>query len=303
MGKDELLERRMKKASPSPAKPCGKSIQRSSERRKIHTASRETKKSLLDEFDRPEEEEEEAAGFDTQMAAEAINDLHSGNAREIDNESNNLIVPAKACEKNVDEVVVSSTEKRGGELSNQRCRSNLLKQSSGGDEAESSLMGGYHRLTCKGPRSTSNTTKKLRSLTLPFPRLRVQEREDIIDEDLYILRDSKKEKEFGFNMGVSLTRARQNPLLKGRRVLITPTTKPGLNTITTLVKAVHGQPVERLGKSFLSEDKVPENLLVLSCEEDQDISIPFLERVQGIPEAEEARGYALTTKTKTERLE
>lgn len=46
------------------------------------------------------------------------------------------LVPAKACEKNVDEVVVSSTEKRGGELSNQRCRYNLLKQSSGGDEAE-----------------------------------------------------------------------------------------------------------------------------------------------------------------------
>ena len=42
----------------------------------------------------------------------------------------------------------------------------------------------------------------------------MQEREDIIDEDLYILRDSKKEKEFGFNMGVSLARARQNPLLK-----------------------------------------------------------------------------------------
>ena len=110
------------------------------------------------------------------LAAEAINDLHSGDAREIDNESNNLIgkkssregvvtrkyskrlkgihavdndvesmkpktkkaksVPAKASEKNVDEVVVSSTEKRGGELSNQRCKSNLLKQSSGGDEAE-----------------------------------------------------------------------------------------------------------------------------------------------------------------------
>lgn len=84
-----------------------------------------------------------------------------------------------------------------------------------------------------------------------------------VDEDLYLLRDSKKEKEFGFNMGVSLARARQNPLLKvshhllvsvsflfnslvshylqGRRVFITPNTKPGLNTITTLVKAVHGQ--------------------------------------------------------------
>ncbi|KAL0690432.1 hypothetical protein Bca4012_090110 [Brassica carinata] len=259
MGKDELLERRMKKASPSPAKHCGKSIQRSSERRKIHTASRETKKSLLDEFDRPEEEEEEAAGFDTQMAAEAINDLHSGNAREIDNESNNLI------------------EKRGGELSNQRCRSNLLKQSSGGDEAEVLSCPKRRRRSARSISQDQDNEAPAFDTPVKSNGLRVQEREDIIDEDLYILRDSKKE-EFGFNMGVSLTRARQNPLLKGRRVFITPTTKPGLNTITTLVKAVHGQPVERLGKSFLSEDKVPENLLVLSCEEDQDISIPFLER-------------------------
>lgn len=82
----------------------------------------------------------------------------------------------------------------------------------------------------------------------------MQEREDIIDEDLYILRDSKK-KEFGFNMGVSLTRARQNPLLKGRRVFITPTTKPGLNTITTLVKAVHGQvPLLSLFHTFIKDE-------------------------------------------------
>ncbi|EOA29492.1 hypothetical protein CARUB_v10012880mg [Capsella rubella] len=99
-----------------------------------------------------------------------------------------------------------------------------------------------------------------------------------VDEDLYILRDIKKEKEFCFNMGVSLARARQFPLLQGRRVFITPNTKPGLNTITTLVKAVHGLPVERLGRSILSKDKVPENLLVLSCEEDRTICIPFLER-------------------------
>lgn len=38
------------------------------------------------------------------------------------------------------------------------------------------------------------------------------------------------------------------------------------------------QPVERVGRSVLNDDKVPENLLVLSCEEDRDISIPFLER-------------------------
>lgn len=35
-----------------------------------------------------------------------------------------------------------------------------------------------------------------------------------IDEKNYILRDVKKEKEIGFNMPVSLARARQKPLLK-----------------------------------------------------------------------------------------
>ncbi|XP_010510244.1 PREDICTED: uncharacterized protein LOC104786514 [Camelina sativa] len=99
-----------------------------------------------------------------------------------------------------------------------------------------------------------------------------------VDEDPYILRDIKKEKEFSFNMVVSLARARQLPLLEGRRVFITPNTKPGLNTITTLVKAVNGLPLQRLGRSTLSKDKVPENLLVLSCEEDRAICIPFLER-------------------------
>lgn len=36
----------------------------------------------------------------------------------------------------------------------------------------------------------------------------------VIDEKNYILRDEKKEKEIGFNMPVSLTRASQHPLLK-----------------------------------------------------------------------------------------
>lgn len=35
-----------------------------------------------------------------------------------------------------------------------------------------------------------------------------------IDEKNYILRDAKKEKEFGFSMPVSLVRANQHPLLK-----------------------------------------------------------------------------------------
>ncbi|KAK3003248.1 hypothetical protein RJ639_018190 [Escallonia herrerae] len=62
-----------------------------------------------------------------------------------------------------------------------------------------------------------------------------------IDEKNYILRDAKKEKEIGFSMPVSLARARQHPLLKGRPVFITPNVKPSKEMIKSLVQAVHGQ--------------------------------------------------------------
>lgn len=45
-----------------------------------------------------------------------------------------------------------------------------------------------------------------------------------VDEDMYILRDSKKEKEFCFNMGVSLARARQFPLLQVSNTLLVSNT-------------------------------------------------------------------------------
>ncbi|XP_044499811.1 uncharacterized protein LOC123221149 isoform X2 [Mangifera indica] len=98
-----------------------------------------------------------------------------------------------------------------------------------------------------------------------------------IDEEAYLLRDTKKEKEFGFSMPVTLARARKLPLLQGRRVLITPNIKPSKETISGLVKAVHGQAVERIGRSALKDDKVPD-LLILSCEEDYGICEPFLEK-------------------------
>ncbi|ESQ47718.1 hypothetical protein EUTSA_v10019982mg [Eutrema salsugineum] len=502
MGKDELLKSRMKKASPNPAKACGKSIERSSKggqldkegpcsgkRRKFQTASPETKKNLVDELDEISKEsntsmfdrrEEVEAGPDTQMAAEAINALHSGDAREIDPEPNCPIgkeslreggissrgvgtrkskrikgiqavenddeslkpktkkarsILAKACEKNMDssrnekldtpdEVTLSSTEKRRRDLSNKHFTSKQLKQSTGfeaevlsypkqrrsarisqdqvNEAGRSSdpafdtpvkskapsknvspiCMGDeYHRLSCKDSRK-SNTTREFRSLTSPLvepihetkstrkrrdlgsvrvlfsqhldedmtkhqkkilarfdiseassmmeathfvadnfvrtrnmleaiasgkPVVTTQWLESIdqvniyVDEDPYILRDSKKENEFGFNMGVSLARARQYPLLQGRRVFITPNTKPGLNTITTLVKAVHGVPVERLGRSALSADKVPENLLVLSCEEDRDMSIPFLERGAEVYSSELLLNGIVTQKLEYER--
>ncbi|OVA04379.1 BRCT domain [Macleaya cordata] len=99
-----------------------------------------------------------------------------------------------------------------------------------------------------------------------------------IDERNYILRDSKKEKEIGFSLPVSLSRACQSPLLEGQRVFITPNVKPVKEVVASLVKAVHGQAVERIGRSVMNDDEVLKDLLVLSCEEDYEICVPLLEK-------------------------
>lgn len=100
----------------------------------------------------------------------------------------------------------------------------------------------------------------------------------LIDEKNYILRDARKEKEFGFSMPISLARACQHPILQGYKVFITPNTKPGKEILASLVKAVHGLAVERLCRSAMKVEVIPDNLLVLSCEEDYEVCIPFLEK-------------------------
>lgn len=99
-----------------------------------------------------------------------------------------------------------------------------------------------------------------------------------VNEKNFILRDARREKEFGFSMPVSLSRASQHSLLQGQKVFVTPNTKPGKDIITNLVKAVHGLAVERLGRSALKDEKLPDDLLIISCEEDYDICIAFLEK-------------------------
>ncbi|CAH8261317.1 unnamed protein product [Arabidopsis lyrata] len=229
MSKDELLKKRMKKASPSPAKACRRNIEGS------------LKGDQLDK---------EAEPISKTKSTRKRRDL--GSIRVL-------------FSQHLDEDVTKHQKKILARFD--------ISEASSMKEATHFLADNFTR-----------TRNMLEAIASGKPVVTTQWLESIdqvsiyVDEDMYILRDSKKEKEFCFNMGVSLARARQFPLLQGRRVFITPNTKPGLNTITTLVKAVHGLPVERLGRSALSEDKVPENLLVLSCEEDRATCIPFLER-------------------------
>ncbi|KAF3943355.1 hypothetical protein CMV_030082 [Castanea mollissima] len=122
-----------------------------------------------------------------------------------------------------------------------------------------------------------------------------------IDEKNYILRDAKKEKEVGFSLPVSLARASQHPLLKGRRVLITPNTKPGKEIISSLVKAVQGEAVERTGRSTLKGDKIPEDLLVLSCEEDYALCVPYLEKGAAVYSSELLLNGIVTQRLEYER--
>ncbi|KAJ7980191.1 BRCT domain DNA repair protein [Quillaja saponaria] len=122
-----------------------------------------------------------------------------------------------------------------------------------------------------------------------------------IDEKNYILRDAKKEKEFGFNMTVSLAHACRHPLLKDRRVLITPSTKPSKEILSSLVKAVQGQAVERIGRSALKDDRFPDDLLVLSCEEDYDTCIPFIEKGASVYSSELLLNGIVTQKLEFER--
>ncbi|KAL5793047.1 hypothetical protein ACOSP7_001641 [Xanthoceras sorbifolium] len=100
----------------------------------------------------------------------------------------------------------------------------------------------------------------------------------LIDEKKYILRDAKKEKEIGFSMPVSFARASQHPLLKGRRVFVTPNIKPHKEMITSLVKLVHGQVVETSQIPAEKDQKIQDDLMILSCEEDHAICVPLVDQ-------------------------
>ncbi|XP_072984399.1 uncharacterized protein [Typha latifolia] len=99
-----------------------------------------------------------------------------------------------------------------------------------------------------------------------------------IDEKCYILRDLVKEKEIGFSMPVSLCQARRYHLLQGRRVLITPKAKPDRELLISLVKAAHGQPLERNSRAAMPGKIAPDNIFIISCEEDYEICLPLLKK-------------------------
>ncbi|KAF8038184.1 hypothetical protein BT93_B0904 [Corymbia citriodora subsp. variegata] len=172
-----------------------------------------------------------------------------------------------------------------------------------GASAVSSIAEATHFITDKFVR-TRNMLEAIASGKLVVTHLWLEscgQANCFIDERNYILRDAKKEKQFGFSMPVSLARTCQHPLLLGRRVLITSNAKPGKDIISSLVKAVGGQPIERIGRSALRDDKLTDDLLILSCEDDYDTCLPFLEKGVTVYSSELLLNGIVTQKLEYER--
>ncbi|XP_028762272.1 uncharacterized protein LOC114720747 isoform X2 [Neltuma alba] len=123
----------------------------------------------------------------------------------------------------------------------------------------------------------------------------------LVDEKKYILRDVKKEKEMGFTMPISLARAKQKPLLKGKSVFITPHIKPDNTVITSLVTAARGQLVDESQIHADNNDEMLDNLLIISCEEDREVCRPFFQRGIAVYGSELLLSGIVTQKLELER--
>ncbi|XP_047044569.1 uncharacterized protein LOC124648930 [Lolium rigidum] len=122
-----------------------------------------------------------------------------------------------------------------------------------------------------------------------------------VNDKKYILRDAKKEKEIGFSMPISLASASKHPLLLGKRVFVTQNVKPSRQVLTCLVSASSGQPLERIGRSINKEREAPDDLLVISCEEDYETCAALLEKGVNVYEAELILNGIVTQKLEYDR--
>ncbi|XP_047060424.1 uncharacterized protein LOC124667144 [Lolium rigidum] len=122
-----------------------------------------------------------------------------------------------------------------------------------------------------------------------------------IDEKKYIMRDTKKEKELHFSMPVSLSRACKNPLLEGRRVLITPNAKPSKELLKILIVAAGGKPLEKITVSMM-KNRSFEGVFVISCEQDRSICLPFVKNGLEIFDSELVLNGIVVQKLEFERF-
>ncbi|BBN00447.1 hypothetical protein MPTK1_1g29270 [Marchantia polymorpha subsp. ruderalis] len=104
------------------------------------------------------------------------------------------------------------------------------------------------------------------------------EAQGFVNEQAYILKDTRKEDEMGFCMVSTLNAAQQRPLLQDIRVYITPGTSPGPEALARIVKAAGGQVVDEYIGPAPDGVRESDYCLVLSSEEELETCSPLLEQ-------------------------
>ncbi|KAH7292789.1 hypothetical protein KP509_29G085700 [Ceratopteris richardii] len=97
-----------------------------------------------------------------------------------------------------------------------------------------------------------------------------------VDEKNYILRDDKKEREFGFSMVSSLFAARRRPLFKDFKVIICPKTTPEPKALRAIVESAGGQVKGIETKIPWSDVDTQASLIVIGNQKSLDVCSQFL---------------------------
>lgn len=100
-----------------------------------------------------------------------------------------------------------------------------------------------------------------------------------VDAKKYILQDEKKEKEVGFSMHSSLAAARRKPLMKGVKVLVSPSTIPESKAMKEIIESAGGQALQK-ASNFLKPDANQNNTLsiIIASDKDYEFCLQFLDK-------------------------
>ncbi|XP_028417080.1 mediator of DNA damage checkpoint protein 1-like isoform X2 [Dendronephthya gigantea] len=97
-----------------------------------------------------------------------------------------------------------------------------------------------------------------------------KKRKSFADSESYILKDDDAQQKFSFSMERSLKLARDDSLLDGYKIHVTPNVRPSPPEMKEIIKSAKGEVLTRMPTT---RDAKNDNVIVLSCEEDKNLCI------------------------------
>ncbi|KAL1920481.1 uncharacterized protein VTP21DRAFT_858 [Calcarisporiella thermophila] len=88
----------------------------------------------------------------------------------------------------------------------------------------------------------------------------------LVDEESYLLKDKAAERNYKFSLRASLAKARTHKLLAGLEIYMTPSAEPKPELMKSVIECAGGKLLTRLPPR---RQWSPDNLIIISCEEDR----------------------------------